>query len=238
MASVPPFPPLPETLEDTSSAINVAIASLKLSFELAPADFDKAYPRLADGSHKRVRKIKNEKRYLFAHALSARDNASVLQELEAYERFHAAGVRTAQVSALVVVPLSANCGLKGLNGFLVEFLSGDKIKPLECAPTKYTGNSFDLLWSKSPLLTRASKGKPTKEADYRALIEDLEKLYKFSKTKGVYDFQGIYQDSHFTLIDPPQTAAPKEEHAKKLCWLMQMLNARCVPKAKLPKDCT
>jgi len=213
--------------------LDLAVEALKLQFSLDPGQFEKAYPKFKDGSHKRIRKITDEERYLFAHALRPDNNASVSTELESYERFNQAGLRTARVSGLITVPSSATCGLRGLKGFLVEFIEGVRIKPLENALRNCTGEkNMDLLWSRSALLSKINK-----VGDHRAVIEDLKKLYEYSKKNGIYDFQGIYNAPHFTLIDPPQPAGPRAEHTQKLCWLMQMLNAKSTFKAELPKDC-
>lgn len=191
--------------------------------------FDEYFPPWKDGSHKRIRKVNTNPNILLAHALYPHLNETVVQELESYQRFYDAGLRAAKTSRridFICKPLEGGKGLpkeiNGLYAFFVEKKDGDRVKPLQGGiPTiEFNPQHADIYRSKSEFLISLTKNK-----DHTELIKDFMKLYLYAQTSGVYDLQGVYDGTYFTLIDPPGlTSKPKPEHIKKLIWLLKCIN--------------
>jgi len=190
--------------------------------------FQEAFPAWKDGSHKRIRKVNGQPGILLAHALDIHCNKTVVDELESYERFYKAELRAAKTSHLIQFickPLEEGkelpAQIRGLYGFFVEKIDGDRVKPLDkMLASAFDPKFADVIRSKSPLLYSVQKNK-----DHTELIKDIIKLYQYAKTNGVYDLQGIYDGTHFTLIDPPGLSLhPRAEQSQKLLWLLNCLN--------------
>jgi hypothetical protein len=235
MAANPPTQA--ESADSSTIELMAALLELEAAFLHSPEIFKEKYPIFKQGSHKIVRKIASNEKFLFAHAKDKTNNGSISEELQSYSRFKLAGLRTPRVTGLIDVPAMATCGLKGITGFLVEFVTGDKVKPLQNAfatYTKYADTVFDKVWANSEFLGKIVPRK----ANHSAIINDLIKLHDYSLRNGLSDFQVMYKAPRFTLIDPPNpTEAPKTKHSEQLRWLMQMLNFKSEVKVKLPKQC-
>ena len=191
--------------------------------------FDEYFPPWKDGSHKRIRKVNTNPNILLAHVLYPHLNETVVQELESYQRFYDAGLRAAKTSRLIKFlckPLEEGKGLpneiNGLYAFFVEKKDGNRVKPLEGGiPTiEFNPQHADIYRSKSQFLISLTKNK-----DHTELIKDFMKLYLYAQTSGVFDLQGVYDGTYFTLIDPPGSLQnPNRSTSKKLIWLLKCVN--------------